>query len=106
MSHGGAGDELFIYYRAVPAHASALRDAVQALQARLIRAQPGLSARLLHRPELRDGLQTWMEVYGLPAGADVEASALAIEHAAEAALAPWLASPRHVEHFVACASSR
>lgn len=97
------GEELFVYYRVAPVHAEALNAAVQALQSRLRAEQPGLNARLLHRPDLRDGLQTWMEVYALPPGADTEAVALRIERTAREALAPWLASPRHVERFVACA---
>lgn len=103
MSDVGQRAELFVYYRVAPAHAAALRAAVRELQLRLVEQRPGLAARLLHRPELRDGLYTFMEAYALPAGADADAAVLAIEHAAQAALAPWLAGPRHVERFVACA---
>ena len=99
-----AGHELFIYYRALPEHAAALTEAAHRMQGALCVAQPGLAARLLYRPEPRDGLQTWMEVYVLPAEADAMQTAAAIEHAANAALAPWLASARHVEHFTTCAS--
>lgn len=98
-----AGQELFVYYRAAPEHADALAAAVHALQARLCAELPGLSARLLRRPDLRDGLQTWMEVYALPVAADAPALAAAIEQVATGALAPWLTGPRHVEYFVACA---
>jgi hypothetical protein len=97
------GLELFIYYRVAPGDAQALRSAVRTMQSRLCAERPGLRARLLHRPDLRDGLQTWMEIYALAPGDDVEAAALAIERGAERTLGAWLASPRHVERFVACA---
>ena len=97
------GHELFVYYRVAPGGAQALTDAVRDMQARLCAERPGLRARLLQRPELREGLQTWMEVYALAPGDDVEAAALAIEATAERTLASRLAGPRHVERFVACA---
>lgn len=98
-----AGHELFIYYRVAAGDAEAVMAAVRGMQARLCAERPGLRARLLHRPELRDGLQTWMEVYALAPGDAVDAAALAIERAAERTLGAWLAGPRHVERFVACA---
>lgn len=98
-----AGQELFIYYRVAPAHADALTAAVRGMQAALCTERPGLRARLLRRPDVRDGLQTWMEVYALPSGDDVDTAALAIERAAGRALGAWLTGPRHVERFVACA---
>lgn len=96
------GHELFIYYRAEPARAEAVAAAVQRMQAHLCDSCPGLQARLLRRPDLRDGLQTWMETYRLPADAGAVAMAAAIERAAES-LQPHLSGARHVEHFVACA---
>lgn len=97
------GHELFIYYRAEPAHAEALAAAVRQMQCELCGRHPGLSARLLRRPDQREGQQTWMEAYVLPADASAVALAAAIERAAET-LQPLLAGPRHAEHFVACAS--
>lgn len=97
-----SGHELFIYYRAEPARAEALADAVRAMQAALCREHPGLVARLLCRPELRDGLHTWMETYALPRGGSEVLLAAAIERAA-AGLVPLLAGPRRAEHFIACA---
>lgn len=97
-----AGHELYVYYRAEPAHAEALAEAVRAMQAELSASHPGLQARLLCRPELREGLHTWMEVYALPSGMEPVVLAAAIERAA-APLAGFLAGPRHAEHFVACA---
>jgi len=96
------GHELFIYYRAEPARAEAVATAVQRMQAQLCDACPGLQARLLRRPDQRDGLQTWMEAYRLPADASAVAMAAAIERAAES-LQAHLSGARHVEHFVACA---
>lgn len=95
--------ELFIYYRAGPAHEQALAAAVGRMQAGLCEVHAGLAARLLRRPDERDGLHTWMEAYGLPPGADSAAIAADIERAAQR-LAPWITGPRHAEHFIACAS--
>jgi hypothetical protein len=95
--------EIYIYYRARPEQGQALAGAALAMQQGLRAAWPGLGARLLRRPDLREGLVTWMEAYALPPCADPGLVAQAIEQAAEA-LAPWQASPRHVEHFVDGAS--
>lgn len=94
--------ELFVYYRADAAQADALAAAVRQMQAELCATHPALRARLLRRSDTRDGLHTWMEVYALPENANAEIFGAAIEGAA-ARLAPQLAGPRHVEHFVACA---
>jgi len=97
------GHELFIYYRAEPARVEAVAGAVQQMQAQLCDAHPGLQARLLRRPDVRDGLQTWMEIYRLPEGTSPVALAAAIERAAES-LQAQLTGRRHVEHFAECAS--
>jgi hypothetical protein len=98
-----ARHELYVYYRAPEAHATALREAVDAMQSGLITAHSGLQARLLRRPCVEDGQHTWMEVYQLPEAAEPEALAASIEHAAQGLL-HWARGPRHVEHFIACAS--
>jgi hypothetical protein len=95
--------ELFIYYRAPVAHADALAGAVRHMQQRLTAEHLGLEARLLRRADPGDGDVTWMEAYRLPPDADPAAWAETIADAARA-LQPWLAGPRHVEHFVPCAS--
>ena len=64
----GLEQELFVYYRAPPQDAAALQAAVRHMQTGLTRQHRGLSARLLRRPEVRDGLDTWMEAYAWPAG--------------------------------------
>ncbi|HSV69252.1 MAG TPA: DUF4936 family protein [Methylibium sp.] len=104
MRHANpAGHELFIYYRARPEDAQRLADAVLEMQRHLCIACPGLRARLLGRPEVRDGLNTWMETYALPDGLEAVPVAAAIERAAQV-LADWTVGPRRVEHFVACVS--
>ncbi|WP_295993969.1 DUF4936 family protein [Rugamonas sp.] len=88
-------NDLYIYYQVRDADASALQAMVVAMQARLAKSH-GVSAQLKRRPEARDGLQTWMEVY--PAVGDEFVGAL---HAAveQAGLSAWTAGPRHTEVF-------
>jgi hypothetical protein len=85
--------DLYVYYKVRDEHADQLAPLVCALQTTLI--QPG-HARLLRRPDSRDGLQTWMEVYP-----DVpERFALDLEKAvAGAGLEGLVQGPRHVEVF-------
>jgi len=99
--------ELFIYYRIRVDAARAARGAVGTMQAQLTQRHPGLTARLLRRPDEHDQQQTWMEIYamqrdGEPAGVtpQIEADIAA----AAAALAPFIAGTRHTEVFVPCAS--
>ena len=93
--------ELFIYYRATQENASVLHAEVSRMQTQLRERHPGLQARLLRRPDAADGLHTWMETYSSPDGIS-DALQGAIETAA-LALAPWIAGPRHIERFIACA---
>ncbi len=105
--------ELFIYYKVRGAAAAAALVAVHALQQQLRAEHPALVARLLRRPGEADGLQTWMETYSIGAGnadapndegVDAELQ-MQIERAA-AVLAPYLASPRRLEVFVALDRTR
>ena len=57
--------ELFIYYRSHEDHAASVQARVHEFQAALRRAHPGLLARLLRRPEVKNGLLTWMETYSI-----------------------------------------
>ena len=94
--------ELYVYYRSRPEAEAPLGAAVRAMQRRLQADCPGLGARWLRRPELREGCVTWMEVYALPMGTRSEAAealVAAIEQAA-AALAPWQIGERKVERFL------
>ncbi len=52
--------DLYVYYKVREEHAERLAGLVCAFQARMIQAG---AARLLRRPESKDGVQTWMEVY-------------------------------------------
>ncbi|KQQ97446.1 DUF4936 family protein [Massilia sp. Leaf139] len=86
--------DLYVYYKVRDAHAAALAPLVCAFQARLI--QPG-AARLLRRPESRDGLQTWMEVYpDVPDSFAAELEAAA----AGAGFEGLIEGPRRVEVFM------
>ena len=100
--------ELFIYYRIPVACASAALDTALALQARLRQRHPGLTARLLRRPdEQLHGQQTWMEIYAFDPHSQAAGVTpqLEAEIASEAAsLAPFIAGTRHTEVFIPCAS--
>jgi len=86
--------DLYVYYRVRDEHAARLAPLVCAFQARLI--QPG-AARLLRRPESKDGCQTWMEVYpGVP---ERFAATLAVA-ADQAGFEGLIEGPRRVEVFV------
>ena len=100
-----AARELFIYYRARAADATALQSEVEAFQQHLRNRFPELQARLLRRPEPADGWHTWMETYALPGHPDgvTEALEQSIEQSAAEALAPLGCTARHVEVFVPCA---
>jgi hypothetical protein len=65
--------DLYVYYKVREADAPSLAPRVRALQARV-----GVPAQLKRRPDARDGLQTWMEIYpavddGFPARLDAAA---------------------------------
>ena len=88
--------DLYIYYQVRDADAAALQPAVAAMQAGLA-SQYGVAGQLKRRPEAKDGVQTWMEVY--PATAADFAAAL--DAAATAAgISAWIAGPRHTEVFL------
>lgn len=98
--------ELFIYYRVAEARAAQARATAVTMQADLRRAHPQLQTRLLRRPDMVDGQQTWMETYATDANCagSIDAAIQAAIEQAALALLPWLASPRHVEVFIPCAS--
>ncbi|WP_322400302.1 DUF4936 family protein [Massilia luteola] len=71
--------DLYVYYKVRADDAPALAPRVRALQARV-----GGQAQLKRRPDVRDGLQTWMEVYpgvddGFPARLDAAAQGAGFE---------------------------
>lgn len=88
--------DLYIYYRAPVAHADEVRHRAQAMQQSL-REEYGIVARLLRRPEHKDGHHTWMEIYeAAPEGFET-----ALEGAlARAGLAGLTDGQRHTEIFV------
>ena len=54
--------DLFIYYRVREADTAQLQARIVAMQAALAK-QWKLQGQLKRRPEVQDGMQTWMEVY-------------------------------------------
>jgi hypothetical protein len=88
-------NDLYIYYQVSDADASALSARVRAMQARLL-AGHGVAGQLKRRPEAKDGLQTWMEIY--PATTDGFDAALAAA-VRDASLAELIAGNRHTEIF-------
>jgi hypothetical protein len=87
--------DLYIYYQVRDADAPALSLRVRAMQAQLS-AERHIACQLKRRPQTRDGLQTWMEVY--PAATDgFDAALSAAAH--HAALSELIAGERHTEIF-------
>jgi hypothetical protein len=94
--------DLYVYYKVPVEHAMKLEPLVRALQAGMA-ASHAVTPQLKRRPDARDGVQTWMEVY--PAVSDSFAGALA-QAERDAGLAGLIAGPRHAEVFMdltACA---
>ena len=69
---------------------------MRSLQAKLA-AGSGVSPQLKRRPESRDGLQTWMEIYPVVGEGFAEQLAAAAD---EAGLLSLTAGGRHVETFM------
>lgn len=88
--------DLYVYYKVREQDAAALEPRVRALQAALS-ARFGVDGQLKRRPDTRDGLQTWMEVY--PAVTEAFQAALA-DAAREAGMDASLAGPRRAEVFM------
>lgn len=88
--------DLYIYYQVREADAPALLPRVSAMQAALAR-QRGVTGQLKRRPESREGLQTWMEVYPATDEGFAGMLAAAVEQAGVPAL---IAGARHVEVFM------
>ncbi|MFM9433064.1 hypothetical protein ACFDR9_000093 [Janthinobacterium sp. CG_23.3] len=89
-------NDLYIYYQVREEDAAALLGLVTALQARL-GAQHGVAAQLKRRPDSKDGLQTWMEIYAATAPGFAAALDAAAQQSGVAALA---AGARHTEVFM------
>jgi hypothetical protein len=87
--------DLYVYYKVSELQAAALAPRVRAMQAAL--AAGGVAVQLKRRPESKDGMQTWMEVYP---GVNEAFEAELAEAAAHAGLADLIAGPRRSEVFV------
>jgi hypothetical protein len=92
--------ELYVYYRVPQAQWRAAADAAAAWQRELCDTRPGLIARVLRRPDVRDDAVTLMETYAFEpdSGAFDDALQAAVEHGAPP-LRAWLIGERHVELF-------
>lgn len=88
--------DLYIYYQVREQDAAALLPRLSAMQARLS-TLCGVHGQLKRRPESRDGVQTWMEVYPATGAGFAAALTAAVEQADVAALT---AGPRHTEVFM------
>ncbi|MGJ7917180.1 DUF4936 family protein [Massilia sp. LXY-6] len=88
--------DLYVYYKVREQDAAALAPRVRAMQAALA-ASHGLAFQLKRRPETREGMQTWMEVY--PGTPDAFANELD-RAAAHAGLDALIAGPRRTEVFL------
>lgn len=88
--------DIYVYYTIRTDDAALARQRVDTLQQRL-NAGYDIRAGLRRRPEEKDGLQTWMEIYpAVPAGfEDVIERA-----AAEEGVTALAQGRRHVEQFV------
>jgi hypothetical protein len=88
--------DLFVYYKAQAGDAAAIAAHVSRLQAGL-----GLPASLHRRPEEKEGLHTWMEVYrAIPE--DFAARLTAVVDGDE--LASLIVGERHYEFFLEVAT--
>ena len=98
--------ELFIYYRSHEDHAASVQARVHEFQAALRRAHPGLLARLLRRPEVKNGLLTWMETYAIepmPFSSEIDDDLQRQIESHARALQGLIEGDRHTEVFLTCA---
>lgn len=88
--------ELYIYYRVRAENAEALRSRVTDMQ-RCLSRDYGIVTALKRRPEERDGLQTWMEIYqSIPADFECVLDRAILQ----SGLPALIDGQRHTEHFV------
>lgn len=87
--------DFYVYYKVRSEDAGTLAPLVHAMGRRLTQ-DAGVQVQLKRRPEDKDGLQTWMEVY--PGVADGFDSVLA-QVVGEAGIEAYLAGPRRLEIF-------
>lgn len=91
--------DYYIYYRVRAEHGMQLLPRVQALQQDLA-GRFGLAPLLRRRPEERDGLQTWMEVYAaVPAAECQQFEGALAETSARFDVMALTEGQRHLECF-------
>ena len=88
--------DLFIYYLVPSAHAVTMQKKITHMQAAL-REQWPVSTALKRRPELKDGCETWMEIYTQVPDDFHSALEFAVDHAQVLSLTE---GRRHTETFV------
>jgi hypothetical protein len=87
--------DFYVYYKVRSEDAARLAPLVHAM-ARRLEQDAGVRVALKRRPEDKDGLQTWMEVYpGVTGGFD----AILAQVVADAGIEQYLAGPRRLEMF-------
>lgn len=88
--------DLYIYYKVSEQNADALELRLRIMQAEL-GALTGVYGEIKRRPDSRDGLQTWMEIYaGTGDGFDTALSAAE----SDAALSELIEGERRTEVFM------
>jgi hypothetical protein len=85
----------YIYYQVRAEHETTLHERVSTMQRRLLQTC-GVIGSLKRRPQLRDGLHTWMEVY---IAAPIDFDTLLAAEVSAAKLSELIDGERHVEHF-------
>jgi hypothetical protein len=93
-------EALFIYYKVDAGHAPAVEQAVRQMQAALVQAHEGLTARLWRRSEGQaPQQQTWMETYEHPRGVSPALASRIDQAARDLDLPAGQIGARHVEVF-------
>ncbi len=87
--------DLYIYYKVKDSDVASLLAALVPMQAALAQRH-GVACQLKRRPETKEGLQTWMEVY--PSVPEAFAAALH-EAVAQAGVDQYTTGLRHTEVF-------
>lgn len=94
--------DLYIYYRVRCEHAAELQSRVISMQT-LLGKEYSLSPALKRKPDEKDTLHTWMEIYpNIPQNFDTILSNAVLQ----TGLAPLIEGERHIEYFLdisACA---
>ncbi|WP_034297317.1 DUF4936 family protein [Herbaspirillum sp. RV1423] len=88
--------DLYIYYRVPVGNSAQLERQAAALQTRLSQ-QLKVATELKRRPQDKDGMHTWMEVYlDVPDGFEAALQ----EAVADTGLDALIDGARHIEHFL------